>query len=711
MALGVFKLGSPLKLQVAAGDPGAAESGEMYYNSTSQLFRVYENGAWQNLASRAYADSIAAGFDPKPSVTFATTGILPSSLYNNGVAGVGATITATANGALTVDSNLVSNGQRILVKDQNLDTLENGIYVVTQAGDGSNPFILTRATDCDGHAPEAALKGGDYVFVAEGNAYISTAWVVTAPSGTATIGTDAIVWTQVAGSASSLQSSYLAGNTITTSASPGNLNVAGTEKLSVTAQQGVTIDPDPGAPGAYPLFINTDPATTVAGLRINQTGTSSGAIGFYVEESNSGSNGYAGRFDNYGLADALVVNNLGTTSGIALHVRQNAPEKGIFVDHYENGNGIEIDMNTGTAGKSGLYIVTAPGTNIYGASIAHQGSGANGLIVETSGSTASPNTYLHNITTDTSGTANTLWLSQSSTNPAACIMVSNDNNGLSMSTPATAGAVNGNRLLFRTGDCTGSGNSGDVLLETPNMIGTGASGAIRSLTGNTNGTLASGDIELTTGATTGNAVSGSLYFNTGGTTGTADAGGVYLQCGNASGATANGGDIHVYAGFASGVTSGRGGDVVLQGGGTANSGMRAGQIRLYTNGAGNTGFLGLMESGCLRFGSGNSAFTEQAYGSLALPAAATTHIGSLDFDTGTFQGCIVEYTISSASGIRVGHLYVCSDGTNVSMTDNYTETADADVSWAAAMSGSIVQLSATVAGAAKDMEVNLRRFL
>ena len=63
--------------------------------------------------------------------------------YNNGAG----TLTASSNGALSIDGSVtISTNDRILVKNQT-DTKQNGIYVVTATGDGSNPFVLTRAGD------------------------------------------------------------------------------------------------------------------------------------------------------------------------------------------------------------------------------------------------------------------------------------------------------------------------------------------------------------------------------------------------------------------------------------------------------------------------------------------------------------------------------------------------------------------------------------
>lgn len=71
--------------------------------------------------------------------------------------GVGKTLTASANGALTVDGYAVQDTEVILVKNQ-VDTKDNGIYTVTDKGDGSSPFILTRTTGYDTNAEWPALQ-------------------------------------------------------------------------------------------------------------------------------------------------------------------------------------------------------------------------------------------------------------------------------------------------------------------------------------------------------------------------------------------------------------------------------------------------------------------------------------------------------------------------------------------------------------------------
>lgn len=69
------------------------------------------------------------------------------------------TITANSNGALTLDSVAVLQGDRVLIKDELSAQTNNGVYVVTQPGDASHPFILTRASDFNrtSNIPEGCL--------------------------------------------------------------------------------------------------------------------------------------------------------------------------------------------------------------------------------------------------------------------------------------------------------------------------------------------------------------------------------------------------------------------------------------------------------------------------------------------------------------------------------------------------------------------------
>jgi len=117
-------------------------------------------------ATKQYVDNIAAGITFHAPVYAASTGNL-SATYNNGVSGVGATLTALSTGALVLDGEYLSATDRILVWQQT-DEKENGIYDVTVAGDISTPYELTRSPDSD-NSPPGELKYGDYTFILAGN--------------------------------------------------------------------------------------------------------------------------------------------------------------------------------------------------------------------------------------------------------------------------------------------------------------------------------------------------------------------------------------------------------------------------------------------------------------------------------------------------------------------------------------------------------------
>ena len=149
--------------------------------------------------TKEYVDSVAAGLKAAPAVEVATTANL-SATYSNGTLGVGATLTATANGAFpAIDGITVATttpGQNgILIKNQS-NAAHNGRYNLTQIGDAGTPWILTRCGVCD----QASEIPGSYVFVKAGTTQAGTGWVayVASPS-TFTVGTDNIIYFQFSG--------------------------------------------------------------------------------------------------------------------------------------------------------------------------------------------------------------------------------------------------------------------------------------------------------------------------------------------------------------------------------------------------------------------------------------------------------------------------------------------------------------------------------
>lgn len=138
--------------------------------------------------NKAYVDSVAGGFN-FIAETFAASTTAFTVTYNNGAAGVGATLTnAGVQTTFTVDGVMPTVAQRVLIKDQ-ASTFQNGIYVVTNVGSGATNWVLTRATDYD---EPSEINPGDLVPVSSGTVNAGTSWLQTAT--VTTIGTDPIIF-------------------------------------------------------------------------------------------------------------------------------------------------------------------------------------------------------------------------------------------------------------------------------------------------------------------------------------------------------------------------------------------------------------------------------------------------------------------------------------------------------------------------------------
>jgi hypothetical protein len=148
--------------------------------------------------TKQYVDNTAAGLTAHTQARLATAAALPANIYNNGAAGVGATLTASANAALSVDGVAVVVNDRVVVKNE-AAAANNGVYVVTATGSGAALYVLTRAADANtpGVSNPNAIGFGTFVFVVAGSANLNTGWSVNSP--VTTIGTSAINWTQFSG--------------------------------------------------------------------------------------------------------------------------------------------------------------------------------------------------------------------------------------------------------------------------------------------------------------------------------------------------------------------------------------------------------------------------------------------------------------------------------------------------------------------------------
>ena len=136
-----------------------------------------------DLATRGFVESVAQGLDVKEAVKVATVGGLAGTYVTSGQ-----TLTANSNGAIQVDGVTLSAADRVLLRAQ-ADGTQNGIYTVTTVGDGSNPFVLTRALDSN---TSSEVGAGAFMFVEQGTANSGKSFIqsVSGP----TLDSDALVF-------------------------------------------------------------------------------------------------------------------------------------------------------------------------------------------------------------------------------------------------------------------------------------------------------------------------------------------------------------------------------------------------------------------------------------------------------------------------------------------------------------------------------------
>lgn len=179
-----------------------------------------------DIANKSYVDGLVSTglvyHQPVQAATAATLASITGGTvtYNNGAAGVGATLTLSV--ALTIlDGYTLLNTNRILVKDE-ANQAHNGIYTWATGG-----TVLTRATDADTYGTgQNQLSQNDYFFTQNGTVNKGTSYVVTT-IGTIVFGTTAIVFAEFSSS-----QVYTAGTGLTLSSNQFSVTNTGVSATS-----------------------------------------------------------------------------------------------------------------------------------------------------------------------------------------------------------------------------------------------------------------------------------------------------------------------------------------------------------------------------------------------------------------------------------------------------------------------------------------------
>lgn len=185
--------------------------------------------AANDLANKAYVDAQTQGINYHQAVNFGTTANLAATRSGN-------VLTATAtNTPLVLDGSTVALNQRVLVKNQTT-AQDNGIYTLTTAAATGVAWQLTRATDYDSVGTGAdQITAGDFILILSGSTLANTAWVLQT-SGTITLNTTALTFTQFAGAAQP----YTAGTGLTLTGNQFSTNLTAAELPTVPITKGGT---------------------------------------------------------------------------------------------------------------------------------------------------------------------------------------------------------------------------------------------------------------------------------------------------------------------------------------------------------------------------------------------------------------------------------------------------------------------------------------
>ena len=462
-------------------------------------------------ATKAYVDSVAEGLDIKASCVAATTGALPAVTYDNGTSGVGATLTADANGALAaIDGVTLVADERVLVQNQ-AAALQNGIYVVTTVGDAGTAFVLTRATDFDEGSPSGEIPGG-FTFIEEGSTNADAGFVCTT-NAPITMGSTAINFTQFSGAGGITAGDGLTktGDTLSvnvddvTTAIVGDAVVVKTSANLTTPNIGVANGDSFTASGTVSATGNiTGGNLTTGGDVTTVTVTASGAIAGSTTITATG-NVVGGNLTTANAMDSATINTTGEATLASAIVSDLTSGRVVLAGTAgaieDNGN-FTFDGSTAavTGAITASTTITATG-NVAGGNVTTGGAvEATGLISSGSTITATGNVAGGNLTTAAAMDSATINTTGEAT--LASAIVSDLTSGRVV-LAGTAGAIedNGNFTFDgSTAAVTGAITASTTITATGNVAGGNitTAGAVDATGDVTGANLKTGNITIAT---------------------------------------------------------------------------------------------------------------------------------------------------------------------------------------------------------------------
>jgi hypothetical protein len=539
--------------------PGA--NGNVNVNST-YINNVLSPQQATDAANKSYVDSVASGVRPTLSVVLTSTATLNAYTYNNGTAGVGATITLNTPAPLFLEGQTVTAGMRVLIKDEvGANAPYNGIYVCTTQGTPSVAAVLTRATDFD----LSTEVPSTYTFAEYSNAGFVC---ITPDTPTPVIGTTDIIWTQF-----SEAGAYQAGQGMTLTSQVFNVN-PDNDTIYVNGSNKIAIKPGANLPNVNIQSANIGNLavtgnTTVANITASGTTTTNNLVSNNTTTTGNTTSGNlittGTTYSNAIVGNSTVTNGNTTTTGTTISGNtitigstttnvMNATTT-VTTGNTTSGNVISLGNTTtlGTTITNGLVTNTATISGTLGANtiVANTstttGNSTSGNVVSLGNTTTLGTTTTNAIVSNTSTTVgnstsgNVISLGTTTTNA----LVSNtttttgnttSGNVISLGNTTTAGTTTTNAIVSNTSTTTGNSTSGNVVsLGNTTTLGTTTTNAIVSNTSTTTGNSTSGNVisngtvSSATLSTTGNAnIGGNLTSANFSTAGNANIGNLYV---------------------------------------------------------------------------------------------------------------------------------------------------------------------------------------